>query len=115
MKQILDLHIHSKYSRACSSQLTLSNIEAACRIKGIDIIATGDFTYPLWFKNIEEELEEVKGGGLYQLKIKNEKLKIQTKFILSTEVALIYKDGGPHATTHPLSNYGAQHRGSQKA
>jgi uncharacterized protein (TIGR00375 family) len=97
MKQILDLHIHSKYSRACSSALTLPNIDAACRTKGIDIIATGDFTYPLWFKNIEEELEEVNGGGLYQLKIKNEKLKIQTKFILSTEVALIYKDGGPHA------------------
>jgi uncharacterized protein (TIGR00375 family) len=93
MRQILDLHIHSKYSRACSSALTLPNIDAACRIKGIDIIATGDFTYPLWFKNIEDELEEAKGGGLYKLKGSDGKVK----FILSTEVALIYKDGGPHA------------------
>jgi uncharacterized protein (TIGR00375 family) len=93
MKQILDLHIHSKYSRACSSALTLANIDAACRTKGIDIIATGDFTYPLWFKNIKDELEEINGGGLYKLKGSDGKVK----FILSTEVALIYKDGGPHA------------------
>ena len=97
MQQILDLHIHSKYSRACSPSLTLANIAATCLVKGIDIIATGDFTYPLWFKNIEEELEEIGTSGLYQLKIKNEKLKIKIKFILSSEVALIYKDGGPHA------------------
>jgi len=94
MRQILDLHIHSKYSRACSSALTLANIDAACRIKGLDIIATGDFTYPLWFKNIEEELEEVNNGGLYKLKKATDD---KVKFILSTEVALIYKDGGPHA------------------
>jgi uncharacterized protein (TIGR00375 family) len=93
MQQILDLHIHSKYSRACSSALTLANIDATCRIKGIDVIATGDFTYPLWFKSIEQELEEVPGGGLYKLKGSDGKIK----FILSTEVALIYKDGGPHA------------------
>jgi|WetSurMetagenome_2_1015567.scaffolds.fasta_scaffold04666_8 DNA helicase II / ATP-dependent DNA helicase PcrA len=107
MKQILDLHIHSKYSRACSSALTLSNIDAACRIKGIDIIATGDFTYPLWFKNIEEELEEIEGGGLYKLRNNTPRPRgaatplnrgdSSVKFILSTEVALIYKDGGPHA------------------
>jgi len=105
MKQILDLHIHSKYSRVCSDKLTLANIDAACRVKGIDVIATGDFTYPQWFEAIKNELEEVETSGLYQLKIKNEsfgsaqdgKLRIKTKFILSTEVALIYKDGGPHA------------------
>jgi DNA helicase II / ATP-dependent DNA helicase PcrA len=109
MKQILDLHIHSKYSRACSSALTLPNIEAACRVKGIDIIATGDFTYPLWFKNIEDELEEINGGGLYRLRndtprprgaatpLNRGDLTKEVKFILSTEVALIYKDGGPHA------------------
>ncbi|MBD3247939.1 hypothetical protein GF382_01455, partial [Candidatus Falkowbacteria bacterium] len=49
MKQILDLHIHSKYSRACSKALELANIDEACRAKGVDIIATGDFTHPAWF------------------------------------------------------------------
>ncbi len=98
MKQILDLHIHSKYSRACSPQLTLPNIAAACQKKGIDIVATGDFTYPEWLKNIKEELEEISNSGLYQLKTKDKKLK--TKFILSTEVALIYKDGGKCRRIH---------------
>jgi DNA helicase II / ATP-dependent DNA helicase PcrA len=128
MKQILDLHIHSKYSRACSPQLTLANIDATCRTKGIDVVATGDFTYPLWFKSIKEELEEVEDGGLYRLRSGTtvthpalqpslslrrtcraplSHLRIASageargdslvKFILSTEVALIYKDGGPHA------------------
>ena len=97
MRQILDLHIHSKYSRACSRDLTLVNIDRTCRIKGVDIIATGDFTHPVWFKNIKEELEETKPptppfnkGVLYRLKLaENNKIK----FILSTEISLIYKDG----------------------
>jgi len=92
MTQILDLHIHSRYSRACSPQLTLVNIDKAARMKGVDIIATGDFTYPDWFKSIKEELvETTPGAGLYRLKkAKDDKVK----FILSTEVALIYKAEG---------------------
>ncbi|MFA5154806.1 MAG: endonuclease Q family protein [Patescibacteria group bacterium] len=90
MKQILDLHIHSRYARACSPQLTLANIEAACRLKGLDVIATGDFTYPAWFESIKQELVETQpGAGLYRLKTA---LDDRIKFILSTEVALIYKD-----------------------
>ena len=87
MQQILDLHIHSKYSRACSRDLTLSNIDKTCRTKGVDIIATGDFTYPAWFKDIKDELEPSSGKGLYRLKGSDDKIK----FILSTELALIYK------------------------
>lgn len=88
MQQILDLHIHSRYSRACSRDLTLENINKTCRIKGVDIIATGDFTYPAWFSSIKNELEEIGNGGLYKLKsTKDDKIK----FILSTEFALIYK------------------------
>lgn len=94
MRQILDLHIHSKYSRACSQALTLPNIAAACKVKGIDIIATGDFTHPAWFSDIQKFLEPCVGGSetdgfLYQLKNNNNQ---GAKFILSTEVALIYKD-----------------------
>lgn len=89
MKQVLDLHIHSPFSRACSPQITLENITKTCERKGVDIIATGDFTHPEWFKSIKEELSETfPGSGLYSLK----KYQNQVKFILSTEVALIYKD-----------------------
>ena len=106
MQQILDLHIHSKYSRSCSPELTLENIDAACRTKGVDIIATGDFTFPEWFSDIKNKLEAIpptplyQGGrdaGLYKLKsAKDDKVK----FILSTEVALIYKDAGKVRRIH---------------
>ena len=91
MKQVLDLHIHSAYSRACSPQLNLVNIERACRDKGVDIIATGDFTHPAWFSSLQDGLVETKpGSGLYNVKTAADG---KIKFILSTEVALIYKDG----------------------
>jgi len=91
MQQILDLHIHSRYSRACSPQLTLANIDRTCRVKGIDIIASGDFTYPAWFKAMEDELEETApDSGLYKL---HSAADDKIKFILSTEISLIYKDG----------------------
>ena len=98
MRQILDLHIHSRYSRACSPQLTLANIESACRLKGVDIIATGDFTYPAWFESIQKELVETSpASGLYKLKNAPDD---KVKFILSTELALVYKDGGKARRIH---------------
>jgi len=97
MKQIADLHIHSKYSRACSKNLTLKNIDKTCRVKGIDIIATGDFTFPAWFSSIKEELEEIGLSGLYKLK---NAVDGKIKFILSTELALIYKSGGKARRIH---------------
>ncbi|MEA3449599.1 MAG: endonuclease Q family protein [Patescibacteria group bacterium] len=88
MRQIADFHIHSKYSRACSKHLTLANIDKTCRIKGVNIIGTGDFTYPDWIKNIQNELEEIGNSGLYKHKQSNDD---KVKFILTVEVALIYK------------------------
>jgi len=44
MRQIADFHIHSKYSRACSRDLTLENIGRTCSIKGINIIVTQGHT-----------------------------------------------------------------------
>lgn len=92
IKQIIDLHIHSKYSRACSRDLELPKIAVACGKKGVDICATGDFTHPAWFSHIKDCLEEVGGSGLYQLKfpISNDKI-VGVKFILSTEISCIYK------------------------
>lgn len=94
IKQVLDLHIHSKYSRACSRDLELPKIAVACVIKGIDICATGDFTHPGWLEHIKENLEEIGDSGLYKLKseILDTKYKIQNiRFILSTEIPCIYK------------------------
>lgn len=94
---IADFHIHSKYSRACSKNLTLPNIAAACELKGIDLVATSDFTHPAWMKHIEEELEET-SSGIYSLTGGRSK----TKFILVTEISSIYSQGGKVRRVHSL-------------
>jgi len=92
---ILDLHIHSKYSRACSSRLELPLIAETCKIRGIDIVATGDFTHPRWFSHMKEQLLEV-GDGLYGVK------NLSTKFLIATEVACIKKHKGKTRRIHLL-------------
>lgn len=99
MKVIADLHIHSKYSRACSPELVLPKIARTCEIKGIRLVATGDFTHPAWFSSIEDELTEVASSGLYRLKSDE---CPDVRFVLATELALIYKDGGKARRLHMI-------------
>jgi uncharacterized protein (TIGR00375 family) len=96
-KFILDLHIHSKYSRACSKELTLPNIAKYCEKKGIQVVVTGDFTHPAWAKHIREELVE-DSGGIYRLK----NHPSPTRFLLGTEVASIKKHAGQTRRVHHL-------------
>lgn len=97
MRLIADLHIHSKYSRACSRDLELPTIARWCERKGIDIVATGDWTHPKWFSDIRELLVESE-SGLYKLKDGSSK----TRFMLITEVSQIYKRGGATRRIHNL-------------
>jgi PHP family Zn ribbon phosphoesterase len=91
MSIILDLHIHSRFSRACSPQLTQENIDEACRIKGVDIISSGDFTFPNWYKSLQSDLEETApGSGLYRY---HKSLDNKVSFLIGTEVSLVYRDG----------------------
>lgn len=95
MQYICDLHPHSKYARACSKELTLENIDKWCQIKGINIVGTGDFCHPAWFKDIEEKLEEVH-EGLYKLKGSN----TGTLFMLTNEISCIYRQGDKTRRLH---------------
>ncbi len=97
MPLIADFHIHSKFSRACSKNLTLPNIAAACEVKGIDLVATSDFTHPAWMKHVEEELEEIR-PGIFALTGARSK----TKFLLVTEISSIYSQGGKVRRVHNL-------------
>src|SRR5210317_468953 len=49
---IADLHLHSRYSRACSKNADLEGYWQWGRIKGIDILGTSDFTQPRWVGKI---------------------------------------------------------------
>ena len=85
MRIIADLHIHSRYSRSCSKDLTLPNIAKACEKKGIQYVATADALHPIWRQEIDKYLEE-KDGAFY-LKDGSS----PTAFCLSVEVSCIYK------------------------
>lgn len=107
MKIVADLHIHSKYSRACSPLLVPEQIELWCRKKGIGIVGTGDFTHPAWFADMQEKLEEAK-PGLYQLKSKYQVAHnfVQERqspyFLCSAEIASIYKQGDKVRRIHNI-------------
>lgn len=94
---ILDLHIHSRFSRGCSKFLTLPSIAEWCEKKGIDIVATGDFTHPGWFAELKEQLIETE-PGIYALKNKTSR----TRFICSTEISCIYKKNDATRRIHVL-------------
>lgn len=97
IQHILDLHTHSKYSRACSKHLELPIIAKTCEIRGIDIVSASDITHPVWFDHIKTELEEVR-DGMYQLTSGRSK----TKFILGTEIACIKKHKDKTRRVHVL-------------
>ena len=97
IKRILDLHIHSKYSRACSKELELPRIASACEARGIDIVVTGDFTHPKWFQHMKDELIE-DTEGVYKLKNHIS----STRFIIGTEIASIKKHGEQTRRIHLL-------------
>jgi len=67
MRVISDIHIHSKYSRACSRDLTVENLDKWARIKGVNLLGTGDFTHPGWRAELKEKLEPAE-EGFFRLK-----------------------------------------------
>ncbi|MBZ9572707.1 DNA helicase UvrD [Patescibacteria group bacterium] len=96
MKFIADFHIHSKYSRATSSQMDLEHLDEAAKIKGIRVLGTGDFTHPEWFNNLKEKLTPAE-AGLYRLKSETE-----TRFILTSEISCVYSKKGRVRKIHIL-------------
>lgn len=106
MSFIADLHIHSRYSRATSKDMTLEEISRWAQIKGIKIIGTGDLTHPTWFKEIKEKLHP-SDNGLYQLKNKlnnsvPESCKSDVFFMLSAEISCIYSKKGRMRKIHSI-------------
>jgi DNA helicase II / ATP-dependent DNA helicase PcrA len=125
MKFIADLHIHSKYSRATSPQMEPEVLSLWAKKKGIDLIATGDITHPRYLNELKEKLEEDGSGFLilnkgnrceyansanaanedrceYANNANAANEKRQVKFILSGEIASIYKQGDKCRRIHTL-------------
>ncbi len=108
MKFIADLHIHSRYSRATSPDLTPENLWRWGQYKGIAVIGTGDCVHPGWLDEIEQKLEPAE-EGLFRLKpglvasIREDipqACRREVRFALSTEISCIYKKNGKVRKVH---------------
>lgn len=110
-----DLHIHSRFSRATSSRLTLPHLAAWAAAKGIDVLATGDFTHPVWRQELRENLDIDEHSGLLRLKhpltdddINREIPHLagiaprEPQFMLQAEISSIYKKNGAVRKIHSL-------------
>ena len=94
MKLFADLHLHSRFSRACSKDLTLEKIEYWARKKGLNLLGTGDFTHPEWLKEIKSELKEDE-SGIY-------KSSSGFPFVLQAEISNIYEQEGKVRKVHNI-------------
>jgi uncharacterized protein (TIGR00375 family) len=107
MRFIADLHIHSKYSRATSKDMSPEAIWKWAQIKGIGVVGTGDFTHPGWLKELSEKLEPT-GEGLFKLKKEYEangipdSCKAEVSFVLSAEISSIYRKNDKTRKVHSL-------------
>jgi uncharacterized protein (TIGR00375 family) len=94
---IADLHVHSRYSIATSRDMDLEPMAMWARLKGIKLVATGDFTHPAHFASIKAKLEPV-ADGIYRLK----EGELSTCFMLGTEVNNVFSQGDKSRRIHTL-------------
>ncbi|MBI2671003.1 DNA helicase UvrD, partial [Candidatus Woesearchaeota archaeon] len=94
MKIITDFQIHSRFARATSKDITIENLEKWARIKGLNLLGTGDFQHPKWFDEINENLEEDSNGILWS--------KTKFPFFWQTEISLMYTQDGKGRRIHHL-------------
>ncbi len=107
MRFIADLHIHSKYSRATSKDMSPESIWKWAQLKGITVIGTGDFTHPKWLNELKEKLDPA-GNGLFRLKKEflsddiPDSCKADVYFLLSAEISCIYSKNGKTRKIHSI-------------
>lgn len=101
MSIIADLHIHSKYSRAVSQKMDLNEISLWASKKAINLVTTGDWTHPLWFREIKTNLKET-SPGIFTLVKKPAEQTNEVYFMLTTEISSIYNQDGQTRRIHNL-------------
>jgi uncharacterized protein (TIGR00375 family) len=94
MRVVADLQLHSKYALATSKSMNLEHLAEGARVKGLDLLGTGDFTHPKWFAELREKLEPVPGAGLYSYR--------GMTWMLAGEVSTVYEKEGKTRKVHHL-------------
>ena len=94
-----DLHIHSKFSRACSRDCDIPHLAAGAIRKGVSVLGTGDFTHPAWADELKGSLVPAE-AGLLRLRPDLERdlrrhvpaaCEQPVRFMLSVEISTIYR------------------------
>ncbi|HKZ50113.1 MAG TPA: DNA helicase UvrD, partial [Candidatus Nanoarchaeia archaeon] len=93
MKLFADFHVHSRFARGCSKNINLLNISTWSKVKGLNLIGTGDFTHPEWLAEIKGQLKPA-AYGIFTFNNIN--------FILTTEVSNIYEQDGKVRKVHHI-------------
>ena len=107
MRFIADLHIHSSYSRATSRDMLPEKLWRWAQIKGINVVGTGDFTHPAWFKELKQKLEPL-GNGLFRLREEFQGNDVPDScaknvlFLLTAEISCIYRKADRTRKIHSL-------------
>ena len=105
-----DLHIHSRFSRACSKTCDIPSLAWWALRKGITVVGTGDFTHPAWAQELRETLVPAE-PGLLRLRPELEARLRRTaparcaqpvRFMLSSEISTIYRGGERTRKVHHL-------------
>ena len=97
MRVIADLHIHSRYSRATSERMSIEEIARFAKIKGLNLIGTGDFTHPKWLEELHNTLNSEDETGLYKIAKTPES---RVHFMITTEVSTIFNFGNDMKKVH---------------
>jgi uncharacterized protein (TIGR00375 family) len=107
MRFIADLHLHSKYSRATSRDMSPENIWKWAQRKGITVVGTGDFTHPEWLRELKKKLE-IFDNKLFTLRKEFQtgdvplSYRSEIFFMLTAEISCIYSKNGKVRKVHCL-------------
>jgi uncharacterized protein (TIGR00375 family) len=94
---VADLHIHSRFSYACSREMEVICLAWWAKRKGISLLGTGDFTHPIYLTYLKQHLEPAE-DGLFRLR-EGERSVL---FLLTVEVTNIFRQAGRLRKTHTL-------------
>jgi len=87
LRVIADFHIHSRYSRATSQKMCVEEIARFARVKGLNLIGTGDFTHPKWLEELKDSLILDTETGIYKSAGTPES---SVYFMITTEVSTVF-------------------------
>lgn len=93
MRQIVDLHLHSRFSLATSPRMELPEIVRAAEKKGLGLVGTGDLTHRGWMAHARHLLRPC-GDGVYGL--------AGARFLVTGEVSVVWREEGRGRRVHFL-------------